>query len=540
VCVTAAPPRTMASRLWMVVFFIIGVSATLHIMDEIDLRTGGDGKVGATGGPGGGNGRFASMFGHQEVKPVDLDNQTVSFDDIQGCDEAKKELEELVSFLKDPKRFHDMGARLPRGALLVGPPGTGKTMLAKAIAKEAGVKFFYCSGSEFDEMFVGVGSRRVRELFAAAKANSPSLIFIDEVDALGGKRSSRDQSYSRMTLNQLLAEMDGFSSSDEVVVLGATNTPDSLDKALTRPGRFDTTVAVDPPDMKGREKIVETYLAKIKRDASVSATEIAQGTAGFTGAELSNLVNLAAIRAVVKGLSQVTAAEVEYAKDRVMMGAENTSKVIPDEEKRVTAYHEGGHALTALLLEPEGAEPVHKATIIPRGSGIMGLVQQQPKQDRYSQSKKQLEARLKVCLGGRVAEEILLGEADVTTGASSDFQQATRMARTMVRRFGFNTSLGTIDYETAESAEGAYMSDTTKAKIEEEVRVVMSNTYEETKKLLLDNRDALDAIAHELLRKETLTGAEMKAMVKDTLAARAANRGKPVKGGPKMTPPVLM
>lgn len=507
--VAALPqPRSLMSKLWMFLVAVIGLSALLHLVEEIDLRTSGGENTGKVGGLG--NQRIASMFGVQEVKPVDLDQQQVTFADIQGVDEAKQELEDIVLFLKDPSRFTELGARLPRGALLVGPPGCGKTMLAKAIAKEAGVKFYYCSGSEFDEMFVGVGSRRVRELFAAAKSTGPSLIFIDEIDALGGKRTSKDHSYSRMTLNQLLAEMDGFQSSDAVIVLAATNTPDALDKALTRPGRFDTTVSVDPPDLKGRAAILTTYLEKIKHDATVLALEIAKGTSGMTGAELSNLVNVAAIRAAVLEKKEVSWDEIEYAKDRVMMGAENRSKIVPEEERRITAYHEGGHALIAILNEKNGADPVHKATIVPRGSGIMGLVQQQPDKDRYSQSKRQMLTRLQVCLGGRIAEEILLGTEDVTSGASSDFQQATYMARAMVRRFGFNTSLGTIDYETAETSEGAFFSDSTKEKIEQEVRNVMEQSYTDAKQLLLDHRAELDAIAKQLLLHETLTGDQLK------------------------------
>ena len=546
VVIPAPAPKSLLSRLWLLLVFLIGISAALHLLEEYEARTQDTPSSKAGGGGGlGGRGGIANMFGAQEIKPVDLESQEISFDNVRGCDEAKEELEEIVEFLKNPKKFVALGGRLPKGALLVGPPGCGKTMLAKAIAKEAGVKFFYATGSEFDEMFVGVGARRVRELFAAAKANAPALIFIDEIDALGGKRSKSDHAYSRMTLNQLLAEMDGFQSSDEVIVIAATNTPDALDKALTRPGRFDMMVSVDQPDQKGRVDILDFYLSKIKKDLSVKALEIARGTSGFTGAELSNLVNVAAIRAAVLDKTAVTSEDIEYAKDRVMMGMENKSKIIPDEEKKITAYHEGGHALVALMLEKEGTDPVHKATIVPRGSGIMGLVQQQPQHDRYSQSKKQCLNRIKVCLAGRIAEEMLLGNADVTTGAASDFQQATRMATAMIRKFGFSDTMGTIDFESAETAEGAYMSDSTKERIEREVQSIVKDSYKETKEMLAHNMPKLEAIATNLLLHETLTGDELKRIlngetipVKDKPVKKPKSSSSPPKGGQKVTIPV--
>ncbi|KAG8347895.1 putative ATP-dependent zinc metallopeptidase [Trypanosoma vivax] len=512
IVVVSAPQKTTWAT-WVILLLLlsIGLSCILSILDDLGSRMqDNNSSSNITGIP---RRPLAGMFGSSDVKPVDLSSLEVTFDSIRGCDEAKDELKDIVEFLKDPEKFHYLGGRLPKGALLVGPPGCGKTMLAKAIAKEAGVHFFYATGSEFDEMFVGVGSRRVRELFAAAKANSPSLIFIDEIDALGGKRSRTDHAYSRMTLNQLLAEMDGFDSKQSVIVIAATNTPDALDKALTRPGRFDTIVSVDPPDMKGRAEVLEVYLNKIKADASVKAFEIARGTTGFTGAELSNLVNIAAIRAATLNKNSVTMDDIDYARDRVMMGAAS-NKVIPEEERRVTAYHEGGHALAALLLANEGAEPVHKATIVPRGNGIMGLVQQLPERDKYSQSKRQCLARLKVCLAGRVGEEILLGSEDVTTGASSDFHQATQMARNMVRRFGFSQDIGFVDYESSETPEGAYMSDETKRKIEQEVSLLLQRSYKEVKEILLTHRHQLDSVAQHLLQRETLSGEELKLIVK--------------------------
>lgn len=529
VVVPAATKTSWGSRIWFLLFVMIGLSATMSLIEQYEYRTGG-GSEGMGGGVRAeGGGRMGGMFGVSEVKPVDLTKQEVSFSDVRGCDEAKEELQEIVQFLKDPKRFVELGGRLPKGALLVGPPGTGKTMLAKAIAKEAGVKFFYASGSEFDEMFVGVGSRRVRELFAAAKANSPALIFIDEIDSLGGKRSASDRSHSRMTLNQLLAEMDGFQSSDEVIVIAATNTPDTLDKALTRPGRFDTTISVDPPDLRGRAQILDGYMDKIKHDQSFTSMDVARATSGMTGAELSHLINVAAIRAAILKKSAVTNDEIEYAKDRVMMGAENRSKVIPEEEKKVTAWHEGGHALVALLLEKEGTDPVHKATIVPRGSGVMGLVQQQPRDDRYSMSKKQMNNRLKVCLAGRVAEELILGTEDVTTGASSDFQQASKMARAMVRRFGFGEGLSVVDYESAETMEGAYMSDQTKQQIETEVKKLISAAHDDARKMLTDNYGKLEEIANQLLIHETLTGDELRIIAAGEKLTKAPPAPRPPK-----------
>lgn len=441
-------------------------------------------------------------------KPVNLDTLEVTFSTIRGCDEAKEELQDLVRFLKDPEQFTSLGGRLPKGFLLVGPPGCGKTLLAKAIAKEANVNFFYVAGSEFEEMFVGVGSRRIRDLFAEAKKVGPSLIFIDEIDAIAMKRSSVDFSSSRMSLNQLLSEMDGFQSSSSVVVIAATNTPEALDKAILRPGRFDTMVCIDPPDMKGRAEVLQLYLGKIKADESVNAEEIAKGTIGFTGAELNNLVNLAAIRAGTLQRSSVTVSDIEYARERIMMGSER-KKSIPLEEKRIVAYHEGGHALAALLLQGEGTDPVHKATIIPRGNGVLGLVQQVPSHDRYSETKQQCLARIKVCLAGRVAEEMLLGEGNVTTGASSDFQSASEMARSMVRKFGFSDRLGLVFFDNSSTPEGAYLADDTKKAIDEEVHKLVSAAYVDTRKLLSDNKEKLERIAKGLLERETLSGEEL-------------------------------
>lgn len=511
IVVASAPQKSSwTTRFWLILISGIGLSCALGLYDDLSSRFGENSDAPSSNFPRSG---LTGFLVSSEVKPVNLSGLDVSFDSIRGCDEAKRELEEIVEFLKDPERFHNLGGRLPKGALLAGPPGCGKTMLAKAIAKEAGVSFFYATGSEFDEMFVGVGARRVRDLFASAKAHAPSLIFIDEIDALGGRRTNTDHSTSRMTLNQLLSEMDGFSSDDSVIVLAATNTPGTLDSALTRPGRLDTTITVDPPDMKGRAEVLQIYLDKIKCGSSVNAMDIAKGTIGFTGAELSNLVNIAAIRAAVLHKDMVGIDEIDYARDRVVMGAES-NKIIPEEERRVTAFHEGGHALSALLLKNDGADPVYKATIVPRGNGIMGLVQQLPEKDKYSQSKRQCLARLKVCIAGRVGEEILLGPDDITTGAGSDFQQATNMARNMVRRFGFSDALGFVDYGSAETAEGAYMSDETKQKIEQEVQRLVHQAYTETKEMLLEHRSELDAIANNLLKYETLSSDDLNQILK--------------------------
>jgi len=449
-----------------------------------------------------------------------LDSFQTRFSDVRGCDEAKEELEEIVLFLKDPQRFRRLGGKLPKGALLVGPPGCGKTMLAKAIAKEAEVSFFYVSGSEFDEMFVGVGAKRVRDLFSAAKSNGPSLIFIDEIDAIGSSRTAKDMSYSRMTLNQLLAEMDGFNSSDDVIVIAATNTPETLDKALVRPGRLDRQISVDPPDLKGREDILDLYLSKVKlrpnEDMPSFAKQVARGSIGFTGADLQNLVNLAAIRAVMLDKDYITMDEMEYARDRVMMGAENHSKRLSENEKRNTAYHEGGHALVALLLETQGADPVHKATIVPRGSGVLGLVQQLPEGDRVSQNRQQMLARMTVALAGRVAEELIFGKEKTTSGALSDFQQASKIARNMIRRFGFNDekTVGPLDYESTDTSTGAYISEKTKEAIEDQTRQIITSCYQKASELLTANRGKLDLIADALLEFETLSGDELKYIIK--------------------------
>ena len=364
------------------------------------------------------------------------------------------------------------------------------------------------SGAEFDEMFVGVGSRRVRDLFEAAKQHAPSLIFIDELDAIGGKRSARDQSYQRMTLNQLLAEMDGFLSSDQVIVLGATNTPKTLDSALTRPGRLDRIINVDPPDVRGREAILQLYLSRVKRAVDINAMSIARGLPGYCGADLQNIVNTAAIHAAMQEKDEVDTDDLEFAKDRISMGAENRSRVIPDHERKVTAWHEAGHALAA--IRSIGADPVHKATIVPRGSGVLGLVLQHPNEDKYSVSRQNMLARLVVALAGRAGEEELLGHSDITSGAASDFETATSLARVMVRKYGMaEEELGVVDYSSTKEHSGAYLSDQTKEKIEEATRALLDSAYSEALTMVRTHRKELEAIAEGLLEHETLNAEQL-------------------------------
>ncbi|ACO69882.1 predicted protein [Micromonas commoda] len=429
------------------------------------------------------------------------------FADVKGVDEAKGELVEIVEYLRSPAKFTRLGGKLPKGLLLVGPPGTGKTMLARAVAGEAGVPFFYTSGSEFEEMFVGVGARRVRDLFRAAKAAAPCIVFIDEIDAVGSARNPKDQQNTRMTLNQLLTELDGFKKNEGVIVLAATNTPESLDKALVRPGRFDRTVAVPNPDVDGRKQILETHAEGVTTSPAVDWDVIARGTPGFSGADLANLVNVAALRAALDGAAQVGMKQLEYAKDRILMGAERKSAVVAEENRRLTAYHEGGHALVALFTE--GARPVHKATIVPRGQSL-GMVMQLPEKDELNLTKKQLLAMLDVTMGGRVAEELIFGEAEVTTGASSDLRQATRLAREMITKYGFSERLGLASTEYSDYG----LSHETRLVIEDEVKRLLEEANQRARRLLKKHEKDLHMLAKQLLDKETLTGAELRRLVK--------------------------
>jgi ATP-dependent metalloprotease len=370
-----------------------------------------------------------------------------TFDDVEGCDEAKEELKQVVEFLKNPLKFTKLGAKMPKGVLLVGPPGTGKTLLAKAVAGEAEVPFIYASGSEFDEMFVGIGSMRIRQMFQSAKEQAPAIIFIDEIDAVGSKRNARDPQHSRMSLNQLLIELDGFSESTGVVVIAATNFPETLDKALLRPGRFDKHVHVPLPDVTGRRKILNLFTSEIKLAKDVDLALVSRATPGFSGADLNKLINQAKIMASLENSPSLQMSHLERSRDEMLMGAERKSFLMSLEDRKLTAYHEGGHALVALYTQ--NATPLHKATIIPRGSAL-GLVSQVPEKDEYSATKQALMARMDVAMGGRVAEELLFGPEFVTTGASSDFTQATRIARSMVLQFGMSEKIGPMVFSEDE------------------------------------------------------------------------------------------
>ena len=459
----------------------------------------------------------AMGFGKSKAKLLTERHGRVTFEDVAGIDEAKEELEEIVEFLKDPMKFQRLGGKIPKGALLVGPPGTGKTLLARAIAGEANVPFFTISGSDFVEMFVGVGASRVRDMFEQAKKNAPCIIFIDEIDAvgrhrgagLGGGNDEREQ-----TLNQLLVEMDGFEANEGVILIAATNRPDVLDPALLRPGRFDRQVVVPNPDIVGREKILKVHMRKVPIAPDVNARTIARGTPGFSGADLANLVNEAALLAARRTKRLVTMSEFEDAKDKVMMGAERRSMVMSEDEKRLTAYHEGGHAIVALNV-PD-TDPVHKATIIPRGRAL-GMVMQLPEQDKLSMNVTQMHSRIAIMMGGRVAEELIFGKDKVTSGAASDIEQATNLARAMVTRWGLSDELGPLAYGDNEQevflghsvTQTQKVSAETARKIDDEIRRIVEKGYAEAKRILTEKADDLEALGQGLLEYETLSGEEI-------------------------------
>ena len=468
------------------------------------------------GGKGG-----AMGFGKSKAKMMNELKGKVTFDDVAGVEEAKEEVEEVVQFLKDPKKFSRLGGKIPRGCLLVGQPGTGKTLLARAIAGEAGVPFFTISGSDFVEMFVGVGASRVRDMFEQGKKNSPCIIFIDEIDAvgrsrgagLGGGNDEREQ-----TLNQLLVEMDGFDTNEGVIIIAATNRPDVLDPALLRPGRFDRQVVVGLPDIIGREKVLKVHSKKIKIAPDVNLRTVARGTPGFSGADLANIDNEAALLAARKNKRIVTLTEFEEARDKVMMGSERRSMVMTEEEKTLTAYHEAGHAI--VTINEDAAHPIHKATIIPRGRAL-GMVMQLPERDELSQTRAQLHAQLAIAMGGRVAEEIIFGEDKVTTGASSDIEQATQRAKAMVMKAGLSKELGPVAYGSNEEevflgrsvARTQNMSEETAKKVDAEIRKIVDKGYERARKVLTEKIDDLHKLAKALLVYETLSGEEIENLI---------------------------
>jgi cell division protease FtsH len=478
------------------------------------------------GGKGG-----AMGFGKSKAKLLTEAHGKVTFNDVAGVEEAKEEVEEIVEFLKDPKKFSRLGGKIPKGALLIGPPGTGKTLLAKAIAGEANVPFFSISGSDFVEMFVGVGASRVRDMFEQGKKHSPCIIFIDEIDAvgrsrgagLGGGNDEREQ-----TLNQLLVEMDGFETNEGIILIAATNRPDVLDPALLRPGRFDRQVVVGNPDILGREAILKVHIKKINAGPDVKLRTIARGTPGFSGADLANLVNESALLAARKNKRVVTMVDVEEAKDKVMMGAERRSMVMTEDEKKLTAYHEGGHAIVA--LNEKVSDPIHKATIIPRGRAL-GMVMRLPERDQLSVTREKMYSDIAVAMGGRIAEELIFGHDKVTSGASSDIDMATKMAKNMVTRYGMSKELGPLAY--AENEEEVFlgrsvtrtqnMSEETSKKVDSEVKKIVEAGYDRARKVLTEKIDDLHKIAKALLVYETLTGDEIRDLMLKNIQPKKLN-----------------
>lgn len=469
----------------------------------------------------GGGGGGAMGFGKSRAKMLNENTEKKTFEDVAGIDEAKEELQELVDFLKNPQKFQKLGGKIPKGCLLVGPPGTGKTLLARAIAGEAGVPFFSISGSDFVEMFVGVGASRVRDMFEQGKKNAPCIIFIDEIDAvgrhrgagIGGGNDEREQ-----TLNQLLVEMDGFEANEGVILIAATNRPDVLDSALLRPGRFDRQIVVPNPDIEGRTKILGVHLKKVPMAPDVDAKTIARGTPGFSGADLANLVNEAALLAARQDKKVVTMRELEAAKDKVMMGVERKSMVMSEEEKKMTAYHESGHAVVSIHCP--ASDPIHKATIIPRGRAL-GMVMRLPEADKISYLRDKMLADLAVSMGGRAAEEIIFGHEKVSSGASSDIQYATRLANAMVTQWGMSDALGPILFAASEDHSAPMIrSPEAIAQVDAEIKRIVNEAHATATKILTEHKDQLEAVALALIEYETLTGEEIKQIMDGKKIAR--------------------
>jgi len=484
----------------------------------------------------GGGAGGAMGFGKSKAKMLTEKHGKVTFDDVAGIDEAREELQEIVEFLKDPQKFSRLGGKIPKGALLVGSPGTGKTLLARAIAGEAEVPFFTISGSDFVEMFVGVGASRVRDMFEQAKKNAPCIVFIDEIDAVGRSRGGgvgNQNDEREQTLNQLLVEMDGFEANEGIIIIAATNRPDVLDPALLRPGRFDRQVVVPRPDIEGRIKILDVHMKKVPLAPDVDPRVIARGTPGFSGADLANLVNEAALLAARRAKRLVAMKEFEDAKDKVMMGTERKSMVMDDDEKKMTAYHEAGHALVA-VYEP-ASDPIHKATIIPRGRAL-GMVMRLPERDNYSYHRDKMHANLAVSMGGRVAEEIVFGYDKVSSGASGDIEYATKLARDMVTQWGMSDEIGPLQYEEQQQSYLGYggtqrapMSDDMAMKIDAEIRGLVEAGYDQAKKLLKKHRKKLNLLAEALLEFETLTGDEIKQLLDSGKFERSDDKSGKVK-----------
>ena len=521
-----AEPEEGAS-IWMLLLyqalpFVLMIGLAIFVMRQMQKNAGG----GAMG------------FGKSRARMLTQKEGKVTFDDVAGIDEAREELQEIVEFLKDPSKFARLGGKIPKGALLVGSPGTGKTLLARAIAGEAGVPFFTISGSDFVEMFVGVGASRVRDMFTEAKKNAPCIVFIDEIDAVGRHRGAglgNGNDEREQTLNQLLVEMDGFEANEGIIIVAATNRPDVLDPALLRPGRFDRQVTVPLPDIVGREKILEVHTKKLPLAPDVDIRTIARGTPGFSGADLANLANEAALLAARLGKRLVAMAQMEAAKDKILMGTEWKSLVMTEDEKRMTAYHEAGHALVS-FHEP-ASDPIHKATIIPRGRAL-GMVVRLPERDSYSYHRDKMYANLSVGMGGRVAEEIVFGYDKVSSGASGDIQQSTKLARSMVTQWGMSDKLGPLQYEEQQGetflgysqTQRHNISNETALLIDSEIRALVDGAYEKAKSILTTHRHQLTALAEALLEYETLSGDEIKALLND---GTPPDRSAVDVGGPK-------